>query len=52
MSTLTSSGADPRGAKIVVITCQACGYFEEHFRDRGLRKVGRPCDWCQGRRGN
>ena len=49
MYTLTPSGTDFQSAQVVVITCQACGYFEEHFRDRGLQKVGTPCDRCQGR---
>ena len=49
MYTLTSSGTDNHGAHAVVITCQACGYFEEHIRHRGLQKVGKPCDRCQGR---
>ena len=48
MYTLTSSATDSRGADAVVITCQACGYFEEHFRDQGLRKVSTPCDRFQG----
>ena len=50
MYTLASSGTDSRGAQVVVITCQACGYFEEHFRDRGLDKLGKRCDRCQGRK--
>ena len=49
MYTLTSSDTDSRGAQVVVITCQYCGYFEKHFRDRGLDKVGKPCDRCQDR---
>ena len=52
MYALTSSGTNSHSAQVVVITCQLCGYFEEHFRHRGLQKVGRPCDRCQGRRGN
>ena len=47
MHILTGSGTYPHGAQIVLITCQACSYFEEHFRQQGLRKVGRPCDRCQ-----
>lgn len=35
MYTLTYSGTDAHGSRVVVITCQACGYFEEHFSDRG-----------------
>jgi len=35
MYTLTSSGTDSHGSRVVVISCQACGYFEEHFSDRG-----------------
>ena len=52
MYTLTSSGTDSHGAHVVIITCQACGYFEEHFRDRDLDKVGTLCDRCrrQGRK--
>ena len=48
MDTLTGSGTDTHGAHVVVITCQPCGYFEEHFRDRGLEKAGKACDRCQG----
>ena len=48
MDTLTSSGIDSHGSHVVIITCQACGYFEEHFRDRGLEKVGNRWDRCQG----
>ena len=48
MYTLTSSGTDSRGAQVIVITCQACGYFEEHFRHRWLQKVSQPCDRCHG----
>ena len=47
MYTLTSSGADSHRAQVVVITCQVCGYFEGHFRHRGLQKVGQTCDRCQ-----
>ena len=46
MYTITSSGRDSRGAEVVIITCQACGYFEEHFTGRGLSKVGRRYDRC------
>ena len=52
MYALTSSGTDSRGAQVVVITCQACGYFEEHFRHPGPQKIGQPCDRCQERGGN
>ena len=48
MYTLTGSRTDSRGAH-VVITCQACGYFEELFQDLGLDKVGKHCDRSQGR---
>ena len=48
MYTLTSSGTDSQGAYVVIITCNSCGYFEEHFRDRGLDKVGKRCERCQG----
>ena len=46
MYTITGTGRDSRGAEVVVITCQACGYFEEHFTGRSLDKVGRRCDRC------
>ena len=46
MYTITGRGRDSRSAVVVVITCQACGYFEEHFTDRGLDKAGRRCDRC------
>ena len=46
MYTLTSSGRDRQGAEVVIITCQACGYFEEHFTGLGLFKVGGRCDRC------
>ena len=49
MYTLTSSGTDSRGAQVVIITCSSCGYSEEHFRDQGLDKIGKPCDRYQGR---
>ena len=42
----TSSGADSRGVLVVIITCRACGYFEEHFAERGRAKVGGRCDRC------
>ena len=48
MYTLISTGIDSHGAQVVVITCQLCGYFEEHFRHRGLQKVGQRCDRCHG----
>ena len=41
MYTATSSGRDRRGTEVVIIACPACGYFEEHFIDRGLAKAGR-----------
>ncbi len=44
----TDSGTDSHGAQVVIITCSSCGYFEEHFQDRGLEKIGKPCDRCQG----
>ena len=47
MYQLTRSGTDSHGANVVIITCNSCAYFEEHFRDRGLDKVGKPCDRCQ-----
>ena len=43
MYTLTSSGTDSHVAHVVV-TRQACGYFEEHFRYHGLEQVGNRCD--------
>lgn len=46
MYTITSRGRVSRGSEVVIITCQACGYFEEHFTGRGLSKVGRRCDRC------
>ena len=46
MYTVTSSGRDRRGAEVVIITCPACGYFEEYFIGRGLAKSGRRCDRC------
>ena len=46
MYTVTSSGRDRRGAEVVIITCTACGYFEEYFIGRGLAKSGRRCDRC------
>ena len=46
MYTVTSSGRDSHGGEVVIITCQACGYFEEHCTDRGLSKVGKRCDRC------
>ena len=49
MYTLTSSSTDSHGAQVVIITCSSCSYSEEHFSDRGLDKVGKPCDLCQGR---
>ena len=49
MYTLTSSATDSRGAHVVIITCNSCGYFEQQFRDRVLDKIGKPCDRCQGK---
>ena len=46
MYTVTSSGRDSRGAEVVIITCGACGYYEEHFTDRGIFRVGKVCDRC------
>ena len=46
MYTLTSSGTDSHGAGVVVTTGQACGYFEEHFTQCELDKVGKKCDRC------
>ena len=46
MYEITGTGRDSSGAEVVIITCQACGYFEEHFTDCGLSKVGRRCDRC------
>ena len=46
MYQLTSSGQGSHGTQVVVITCSVCGYFEEHFAQRGLDKVGRRCDRC------
>ena len=45
---LTSSSTDSHVAHVVIITCQACGYFEEHFQDRGLEKVSRPWNRYHG----
>ena len=46
MYVLTSSGRDSSGTEVIIITCQACGYFEEHSSYRGLGKVGKSCDRC------
>ena len=46
MYAITSSGRDSHGAEVVIVTCQACGYFEEHFTDPGLSKVGKMGDRC------
>ena len=46
MYTVSSTGRDSHGMEVVIITCQACGYFEEHFTGRGLSKVGKMCDRC------
>ena len=43
---ITSSGRDSHGADVVIITCWSCGYYEEHFPQRGPAKVGKPCDRC------
>ena len=43
---MTGTDRDSHGTEVVIITCQACGYFEEHFTGRGLSKVGRRCDRC------
>ena len=44
MYELASSGTDSQGADVVTITCSYCGYLEEHFTQKGLSKVGKPCD--------
>ena len=49
MYTLTNSETDSHDAEAVIIICQACGYFKEHFHDKKLHKLARPCDHCQGR---
>ena len=46
MYTVTRKGRDSHGADVVIITCQVCGYFEEHFTQRGLDQVGMKCDRC------
>ena len=46
MYELTSSRKDSCSADVVIITCRACGYYEEHFTERGLAKAGRKCDRC------
>ena len=46
MYELTISGQDSRGARAITITCNACGYYEKHFTQRGLDKVGKRCDRC------
>ena len=40
MYTVTSTGRDSYGAEVVIITCQACRYIEEHFIDQAWRKRG------------
>ena len=47
MYALTSSGRDSRGAEVVDNPCEACGYYEEHFTDTGIAKIGKPCDRCR-----
>ena len=47
MYDITGAGKDTRGADVVIITCQACGYNEEHFTQGGKAKVGKPCDRCR-----
>ena len=46
MYTLTGRGRDRGDVEVVVITCSACGYFEEHFTGPGLSKVGKRCARC------
>ena len=46
MYNLTRSARDRDSVEEVVITCSACGYFEEHFTGQGLSKVGKRCDRC------
>ena len=46
MYAVTSEGQDSHGAQVVIITCRSCGYFEEHFRARGLAKAGTRCNRC------
>ena len=46
MYTLSSTGRDRGGAQVVLITCSACGYFEEHFTGQGQAKVGKRCERC------
>ena len=47
MYTLTNSGTGSDGARVVIITCSSCGYFEEHFTQQGLDKLGKPRDRCR-----
>ena len=47
MYQLTRSGTDSHGADVVIITCSSCGYYEEHFTQQGLSKVGKPCNRCR-----
>ncbi len=47
MYQLTSSGADSQGADVVIITCNSCGYYEEHFTQQGVNKVGKHCNQCR-----
>ena len=47
MYQLTRSGTDSHGADVVIITCSSCGYCEEHFTQKGLSKVGKPCNRCR-----
>ena len=46
MYTHTSSCTASHGAQVVITTCTTCGYFEEHFRDRCLDKVGKRFERC------
>lgn len=33
--------------RVAIVECDRCGYWEEHWEDRGREKAGKACDRCR-----